>query len=228
MMRWARSTAAGAALSAALVAATSAAAATQPPAAAPASGGIFRSNGGPIDIASDHGAEQFQNEGRTVWRGDVDVVQGDARLRTPELTLFSAKKAGAPKTNDAQAGVGNIERIEAEGPVYYVTPTQQVKGDHGTYIAADDTITVTGNVTLPSGAGRAARRQAGDRAEDRPLDPHQQQRGQGLARAGRLLPEGQARPPPARRPPLLLRPPRPRPAAGMAACVLPRSAARGG
>ena len=38
--------------------------------------------------------------------------------------------------------------MEAQGPVYYITPTQTARGDHGTYIAATDTITLIGNVVV--------------------------------------------------------------------------------
>ena len=38
--------------------------------------------------------------------------------------------------------------MQAEGPVYFTTPTQNAKGDHGTYLAADNTITLIGNVVL--------------------------------------------------------------------------------
>jgi len=44
--------------------------------------------------------------------------------------------------------MGRIQRMEAEGPVYFVTPTQQAKGDHATYEAVADTVTLTGNVIL--------------------------------------------------------------------------------
>ena len=152
-----RTTGRGAALllTGALLGAPAHAAPQAPAAPAPArppSGGLFSSNGGPIGMSAD-GMERFQTEGRTVYTGNVDVVQDQARLRTPKLTLFSSRRPGAPtpgpgaSTND----FGSIERIEAEGPVYYITPTEQVKGDHGTYLAADDTITVTGNVTLVQG-----------------------------------------------------------------------------
>ena len=46
------------------------------------------------------------------------------------------------------SGFGSIQRMEAEGPVYLVTPTQSATGDHGTYDAAANTITLTGKVVL--------------------------------------------------------------------------------
>ena len=38
--------------------------------------------------------------------------------------------------------------MEADGPVYYVTPQQNARGDHATYTAADNSMVLTGNVVL--------------------------------------------------------------------------------
>ncbi len=109
----------------------------------------------PYDITADQ-QEMFNEEHRTVYRGNVVVIQGTDKLNTPQLTIISAKKdpetaktkTGAPAPASVTSTFGKIERMEAEGPVYYTTETQNAKGDHGTYIAADDTITLTGNVVL--------------------------------------------------------------------------------
>jgi len=126
--------------------------AAAPPAKAPGAPGASQSNL-PYDISADQ-QEMFNEEHKSIYRGDVVVIQGTDRLNTPQLTLFFAKKdpnavpAKAPVANSATDTFGKIERMEAEGPVYFNTPTQNAKGDHGTYIAADDTITLTGNVVL--------------------------------------------------------------------------------
>lgn len=130
---------------------TPAAQAAATAAAAPAakSGGIGSSKD-PIDISAQT-TEVFQTEHRVVYRGEVEALQGVQRLRTPQLTLFFAQREGAPKaatSGGMGAGFGSIQRMEAEGPVFLVTPTQAARGDHGTYEAASDTITLTGNVTL--------------------------------------------------------------------------------
>lgn len=152
-MRWATITAAVGIMGCGVIAlgATAEAYAAQAaPAAAPPAGGLFSSHG-PVDIGAD-GMQQFQGDGRIIYTGNVDVVQGTARMKAPLMTVYTAKRQGGPKPATAPAGdMGSIERIEVEGPLYYVTPTQQVKGDHGTYIAANDTITVTGDVTLLQG-----------------------------------------------------------------------------
>ena len=116
----------------------------------PKSGG-FGSSKEPIDISANK-TDVFQPEHRVVYTGEVEALQGQQRLRTPQLTLFFAEKEGAPKaatkTSGGGGGFGQIQRMVAEGPVYLVTPTQQAKGDHGVYDAPADTITLTGNVVL--------------------------------------------------------------------------------
>jgi lipopolysaccharide export system protein LptA len=45
----------------------------------------------------------------------------------------------------------SIDHIEAAGPVYYITPTENARGDHGTYVADTTTYTLTGNVVVVQG-----------------------------------------------------------------------------
>jgi len=104
----------------------------------------------PIDVQSDN--YDYQQQIRVgVYTGDVEVIQGVTRLRTPKLTVYYAPRdPNAPKPPPgAQADVGGqVERMEAEGPVHYTTPTQRALGDHGTYVADGKTITLTGNVVV--------------------------------------------------------------------------------
>ena len=96
----------------------------------------------PVDITANEAEVQQENK-LTIWRGEVEALQGTNRLRTPELTVYyNGASGGTP------GGMGGIQKMEAKGPVYLVTPTQSAKGDHGTYMAADDTFTLTGNVIL--------------------------------------------------------------------------------
>ena len=104
----------------------------------------------PIDISAE-GTDIQQANRQVVYYGNVEAIQGTARLRTPKLTVFyvaHAAPGAAPASNNSVTGSNSVERIECEGPVFYTTPTQNAKGDHATYIAADDTITMTGNVVL--------------------------------------------------------------------------------
>ena len=47
--------------------------------------------------------------------------------------------------------MGDIERLEAAGNVYFVSPTQVVRGDNAVYTQAADTLVVTGDVVLTQG-----------------------------------------------------------------------------
>lgn len=119
------------------------------PSPAPAPGGIGASNQ-PIDVTSDN-YDYHQPERVGVYTGNVEAVQGTARLRTPKLTVYFAPRdpnAPKPPPGAAQADVGQVERLEAEAPVHYTTPTQRALGDHGTWVADGKTITLTGNVVL--------------------------------------------------------------------------------
>lgn len=108
--------------------------------AAAAAGGAFGPGNGPIDISSDE-FEYVDAENRAVFRGSVEAIQGESRMRSPVLTIFYAPGAGP-------GGGTRIQRMEADGPVYYVTPQQNARGDHATYTAADNTMVLTGNVVL--------------------------------------------------------------------------------
>ena len=136
----------------------SSALAQAPAAPAPAAGGtsVF-SNNQPIDVSSD--SQERIDPQHLRFTGKVEMIQGQDRLRSPMVDLFYPPRgqtagpgAGAGDHAATSGGtLGKIERAEAEGPVYYITPTQSAKGDHGTYIAADDSITLTGHVTLTQG-----------------------------------------------------------------------------
>ena len=44
-----------------------------------------------------------------------------------------------------------MQRMEANGSVYYVTPTQRVRANAGVYTADNTTITITGDVVAANG-----------------------------------------------------------------------------
>lgn len=130
--------------------AASTAAKSPAPAASGSSSRPGLSSNQPVDITADEA--EVQNEQRlTIWRGNVEALQGQNRLRTPQLTVYFAQRQAPPAGQPAASptgSLGSIERMEATGPVYFVTPTQTAKGDKGVYTASDETITLTGNVVL--------------------------------------------------------------------------------
>jgi lipopolysaccharide export system protein LptA len=113
-------------------------------------------DGGPVSYSADN-LEYFDGERRLVLIGDVDIVQNDARLRADRITLFFSQSpsgaSGAPaEPGDGQQGLGSgdIERMIAEGEVYYVRPAQSARGNRAVYEVANDSVTFTGNVVVAS------------------------------------------------------------------------------
>jgi lipopolysaccharide export system protein LptA len=105
------------------------------------------SEGGPIYINSSR-TESLENERQVLLVGNVDIQQGTARLRADTVTISFKPGSGAPAGASVVGGFGQVERIVAEGNVYYVTPELKAKGDRGVYELATDTITMTGKVAL--------------------------------------------------------------------------------
>lgn len=70
-------------------------------------------------------------------RGRAEVLQGDNRLRADAIEGVSTG--------------GAISQVTASGNVYYVTPTETIRGDRAVYTVSDTTIVVTGDVILTQG-----------------------------------------------------------------------------
>jgi len=110
--------------------------------AAPAQAQLSNKSDAPIDVTADE-YEIIQSACRTTWTGDAEAVQADSRLRARVLRTFMSQTT---KPGSAEKQCGDLNRLEAEGSVYYVTPQQRVRGDNAVYDAASETITITGDV----------------------------------------------------------------------------------
>lgn len=111
----------------------------------------------PIEIASDT-LEVQQDKQLAIFRGKVDAVQGDTRLRSDELYVHyrDRQQAGAAAPKPAAASgpdAGSITRIEAKGNVFVSTPQERGQGDTGIYDVDKKTITLIGNVLLTNDRG---------------------------------------------------------------------------
>lgn len=116
-------------------------------AAAPAAAQLSES-GGPVTYSADN-LEYFDAERRLVLSGNVDLAQNeDARLRADRVTLYFSGSSG--QTNSQGLASGDIERMIAEGEVYYVRPAQSARGNRAVYDVASDSVTFTGNVVIAS------------------------------------------------------------------------------
>ena len=70
-------------------------------------------------------------------RGRAEVVQGQNRLRADVIS---------------GSGVNSeIDRIEASGNVYFVTPEQTIRGDRAVFTLSDNEVVVTGDVIVTQG-----------------------------------------------------------------------------
>jgi lipopolysaccharide export system protein LptA len=101
---------------------------------------------GPVAVTS----SEFESVGNTaVYRGQVQAIQGQTRLNCSELRIvFSGGGSGGAQVG---AAGGDVQSYNCAGPVYYVTPTEQAKGDAAVFTVANDTIVFTGNVVVRQG-----------------------------------------------------------------------------
>lgn len=112
--------------------------------ALPAAGGArTTSQTGPQAVVSGNGAVSFGADAGEytpsgfALRGRAEVVQGQNRLRADSINGIGANN--------------QVERLEATGNVYFVTPEQTIRGDHAVYTLAANEVVVTGDVILTQG-----------------------------------------------------------------------------
>lgn len=119
-------------------------------AASPASAQLARgaNSNAPIDLTADE-LEVTNAQCLAVWRGSAEALQADARLRSDVLKIWS--HVGPAKPGGNGPNCGTMERVEAVGNVYYVTPQQRVRGDNATYDKLTDLMVVTGDVVAVQG-----------------------------------------------------------------------------
>lgn len=105
--------------------------------------------GGPIRVKADR-SEVLDQERKVLLIDNVDITQGDARLRADIVTLAYGAEGNSAGTSGVGA-FGDIESMTARGNVFYVTPDLKATGDLGVYDARNETITLTQNVVLVRG-----------------------------------------------------------------------------
>lgn len=109
---------------------------------------------GPIDVTADQ-LEMIDAQHLAIWRGNVEALQNGNRLVSDVLNVFFSGKSAAGPAPAAAGGVGadwgDVERLVAEGHVFYVSQDQTARGEHAVYEAAPDMITMTGDVVLVQG-----------------------------------------------------------------------------
>jgi lipopolysaccharide export system protein LptA len=100
-----------------------------------AGGGRTNVSNQPIMVGADGG--ERTNTGFAL-RGRAEVTQGQNRLRADSIVGSNAEGQ-------------NISTVTASGNVYYVTPTETIRGDRAVYTVSNATIIVTGDVILTQG-----------------------------------------------------------------------------
>ena len=105
----------------------------------------------PVDISADE-QEVINSQCKTIFRGAVEVLQDKARMRAATMTVYNRRKVpGKTSSPTGNNDCGDVDRVEADGNVFYVTPEQTVRGDHAVYTYDNDTIIVTGDVVAVQG-----------------------------------------------------------------------------
>jgi len=116
-------------------------------AAAPTVAQVDTKSKSPIDITADQ-AEVINAKCMAIWRGSAEAVQDKSRLRADTLTVHSRTKGTG---SNGQPTCGGVERIVADGHVYYVAPDQNARGDHAIYDQGRNDIVITGDVIVVRG-----------------------------------------------------------------------------
>ncbi len=118
-------------------------------AALPAGAQIATNSKAPVDITADQ-LETANAQCQATWRGSAEALQDTARLRADVLKLFNKK--GPPKAGGKGEACGDLERMEADGSVFYVTTKgEKVRANHAVYEAGSTTITMVGDVVAVQG-----------------------------------------------------------------------------
>jgi lipopolysaccharide export system protein LptA len=125
--------------------------------AVPAEAQLATNSKAPVDVVADN--LETSNSGCTyTWSGHAEALQDNSRLRADVLKVINKvggakpSKSGASSASSGNAGnCGDMERMEAHGSVYYVTPDQRVRANDAIYEAGSTTITMTGDVVAIRG-----------------------------------------------------------------------------
>ncbi|MFI4974837.1 MAG: LptA/OstA family protein [Caulobacterales bacterium] len=108
---------------------------------------IAGSSRSPVDITADQ-EEVLTAKCVAIWRGSAEALQDTTRLRAEVITVYAKAKSAS---SGSGVTCGGTDRIEAEGHVFYVTPTQTARADRAVYTADSDLLVLTGDVIVVQG-----------------------------------------------------------------------------
>lgn len=101
--------------------------------------------------------EYHANERLAKAIGNATVVRAKDTLKADTLTAYFKDEAATTATSDKTpvgsplGGGGNIDRLEADGNVVIITPTEKIYGSKAIYRADTNTAEITGKVKLERG-----------------------------------------------------------------------------
>jgi lipopolysaccharide export system protein LptA len=106
----------------------------------------------PVHITSDT-LEAFNDERLIVFSGNAVAVQGDKVIRSDKLLVYYKKgnDEGKESSTAAVGQGGDLDRIEAKGPVRITQLKKIVTGDEAVYYQDDQKIVVFGNAVMREG-----------------------------------------------------------------------------
>ncbi len=128
--------------------------------------GIDLSSGGPVQVTARDGFEWRENQQEVIATGDARAVRGTVTVLADRLIAHYRKKAGAatatpaaaaasqpaaaPQSagnalNEADNGDTEVYRLEADGHVRIVTPTDEAVADHAIYDIDQAVLILTGH-----------------------------------------------------------------------------------
>lgn len=103
----------------------------------------------PIEISAERGIEWRQKTSTYIARGNAKAVQGEVAVHGDTLTAYYRKSS---------KGGTEIWRIDADGKVRIITPTQRAYGSKGVYNVFEKVLTLTGGVRLDTETDRITAR----------------------------------------------------------------------
>ncbi len=103
----------------------------------------FTSKKEPIEITSEKLDFDYKNR-RTVFRGDVDVIQGEVHLQSDVLTVDYAQ------VGDKQ----ELKAVTADGHVTITQGPKKATGSHAVFDQSSRTVVLTGNAVLSEGSNQ--------------------------------------------------------------------------
>ena len=117
--------------------------------------GIDLSHGGPVAVTARDGFEWRQNQQEVIATGDARAVRGAVTVIADRLTALYRKKPGAPAAAPPvpgkpaaaagpDTGDNEVYRLEADGHVRILTPTDEAVGDHAVYDIDQALLVMTG------------------------------------------------------------------------------------